>query len=100
MRTISRGLTMVWLALIGVVFVLPLPPMRDKTAWQGATVDWSPTATTKAVGGAASWDVQGWMDDAERELHDALNRIEHRLWVGLVEIRENVYEWSEGYAQT
>ena len=87
-----------WLVLLGIVFTLPWPPiMRNprRVVWQGATPGWSPKADVAAVEQRAAWDVQGWVDDGQAEIHAVLDEIERSLWLGLVDVREDVYLWRD-----
>lgn len=101
MRTIWRWFSLAWLVLVGLVFVLPFPPiMRDPhrqvgIAWKGATLDWSPRASTMDTGTSAQWDVAGWLDEGTTELHKSLDRIERQLWLNLDVLLSTVYEWRD-----
>lgn len=93
-----RTYRLVWLWLASLVFGHPW-----LLAWSdhvGATVGWSPIASVSSVEQTASWDVRGWYRDGQDELHDALNAIEMRLWLGLVEVRETAYQWRDSETET
>jgi hypothetical protein len=89
MRTIFRG-AFLWL---GRLF-FGLPRQQQET-WQGATEGWSPKAAVKAVEGPTGWDVEGWRRAADKELHRALNDVEHTLWSALDELLTRTYEWRD-----
>jgi len=89
MRTTAR---VVWLWLACLVYGLPFPRAVE---WQGATADWSPTASVMAVGDSAGWDVAGWMDKGQRRLHRQLDAVEHRLWSDLESLLAEVYVWRD-----
>lgn len=92
MRTIT-GLLLVWFWLVGKV-----SRMRSPWTWKGATAGWSPKASVGAVERTGDWDVRGWLTDGQGDVHKALDGIERALRAALIEIREDVYEWSEGFA--
>lgn len=73
-----------------------LPWMGDKPIrHQGATVGWSPTAETKAVGDAARWDVRGWYEDSQRRTHREMLAVEKRLDDALESLLASVYLWRD-----
>ena len=90
MRTMLRT---VWFWFCGV-FLL------NMGGWKGATPGWSPKASVAATGGPAAWDVAGWVDASQDEVHNVLDEIERQLRVALIELRESVYEWRDCYAST
>lgn len=88
-----RTYRLVWLWLASMVFGHPwLLTWSDHV---GATPGWSPIAAVSSVEQTASWDVRGWYREGQDELHDALDAIEMRLWLGLVEVRETAYQWRD-----
>lgn len=88
-----RTYRLVWLWLASMVFGHPwLLTWSDHV---GATLGWSPIAAVSSVEQTASWDVRGWYREGQDELHDALDAIEMRLWLGLVEVRETAYQWRD-----
>ena len=95
MRSVYR---VVWLWLASMMFNLPWVLAQPDHA--GATLGWSPIADVNAVEQTASWDLSGWYQDGQDELHDALNTIEMQLWLGLVEVRETAYQWRDSETQT
>lgn len=63
--------------------------------FQGATLGWSPRATVAAVDSVAAWDVSGWMDRGQRQLHKRLDGVEARLHSRLDRLLAEVYEWRD-----
>lgn len=93
MRTIT-GLLLVWFWIVERV-----SRVKQRDGWKGATAGWSPKASVAAVERTGEWDVRGWLTDGQSDVHRALDGIERALRAALIEIREDVYEWSDGFAQ-
>lgn len=95
MRSISHAGIRVWVWLGSFLYGLPTVGRQRFQVWQGATIGWSPKKSTKDTGGAAGWDVQGWLEESARETREAFNRMERELRAGLIEVREQAYEWRD-----
>lgn len=95
-----RDAFLLWLAgmvspmhTLYVLYELLRPqPFAD---WQGATPGWSPKRAVALAGGTAAWDVKGWQDSAETELHRALDEVERKLHASLIALREEAYAWRD-----
>lgn len=62
---------------------------------EGATLEWSPQATTEAVGGPSGWDTGGWYQQGQRDTHRALQRAERRDHDRLDALLAAVNEWRD-----